>query len=257
MALDQGLKGLLDAKAEEFNTKEFICKDPVQFPRRFTRKEDIEVSAFLTATITWGKRNSILKSAENMHREMGDSPYTYIMDGGYKSLGFQNIHRTFFGHDMAYLCKGLHAIYRQYGGLEALFSSVAAGEGRLWEGIGLFRKHIIEANNCGGHRSLKHISNPDSSACKRLHLALRWLVRDDGIVDLGIWKSLSPSELFIPLDTHVISTAYQLGLLRRKQNNRKAAEELTGRLRGFDPADPVKYDFALFGLGESGALPAD
>ncbi|MDL2255245.1 TIGR02757 family protein [Parabacteroides sp. OttesenSCG-928-G06] len=243
---------LLNLAAERYNRPEFIASDPIQFPHRYQLKQDIEVSAFLTATITWGKRPLILKSAEKMHRIMGNSPYTYIMEGRYEKLGQANIHRTFFEHDMAYLCRGLYAIYREYESCEALFAAQPAGNDRLWQGLALFRDRIMQANDIFSQRSNKHISNPATAACKRLHLALKWLVRNDGIVDLGIWPNISPSELKIPLDIHVIRTSHQLGLLTRKQNDRKAVDELTANLKRFNPNDPILYDYALFGLSESG-----
>lgn len=250
----EDLKDLLDSMAERYNEPGFIESDPVQFPRRYSQKQDVEVSAFLTAIIAWGKRNLILKSAEKMHCLMGDSPYEYIVDRGYERLGSSNVHRTFFENDMAYLCRGLNLIYRDYESCEDLFASLPAGNDRLWDGISLFREYMIKANNEGSERSLKHISNPDKAACKRLHLALKWLVRKDGIVDIGMWKSISPSELKIPLDVHVGRIARVLNLLERKQSDRKAVEELTTNLQRFNKEDPVIYDFALFGLGESGAI---
>jgi len=249
----QELKSLLDVAATRFNTPEFIDNDPVQFPRKYKLKQDIEISAFLTATIAWGKRNLILKSATGMHQLMGASPFDYIMSEGYERLGQNNIHRTFFEHDMAYLCRGLRAVYQQYESCESVFA-FPAESGNIWNGITLFREYIRKANEGYSEKSLKHISNPVSSACKRLHMALRWLVRNDGIVDIGIWKNITPVHLHIPLDTHVITVARTLGLLVRKQNDRKAVEELTGVLREFNPDDPILYDFALFGLGESKSL---
>ncbi|MDR2919304.1 MAG: TIGR02757 family protein [Tannerella sp.] len=249
----QEIRDLLDLAAARFNTSEFIETDPVQFPRKYALKQDIEISAFLTATIAWGKRNLILKSAEKMHHIMGSSPYDYIMNQGYEKLSRNNIHRTFFEEDMAYLCRGLHAIYLQYDSCEPIFT-VSKETMDLWTGIMTFRKYMQEANGGYPAKSLKHISDPAKSACKRLHLALRWLIRNDGIVDIGLWKNVSPASLYIPLDTHVISVARSLGLLVRKQNDRKAVEELTNQLRLFNPEDPILYDFALFGLGESKSL---
>ncbi len=243
-------KDLLNLMSERFNTPDFIETDPIQFPHKFKLKQDVEISALLTATITWGKRSNILKSAAKMHEIMGLSPYDYIMEEGYEKLGQSNIHRTFFENDMAYLCRGLHLIYRYYDSCEQLFTQ----KSDVWQSIGLFREYIQKANDGNSGRGLKHISNPSVSACKRLHLALRWLVRNDSIVDLGLWKEISPAKLFIPLDVHVITTSHKLGLLTRKQNDRKAVEELTEKLCLFNPDDPVVYDFALFGLGESKIL---
>ena len=172
---------------------------------------------------------------------MGRSPYAFVMEGNYRKLKDGCIHRTFFERDLRYFCKGLRACYRRYGSLEALFASAAD----VWEGIGLFRETMAQ-----GAEYSKHIANPASnSACKRLHLALRWLVRQEGPVDLGLWKTISPAALYIPLDLHVGRAARHLGLLSdgRRANDKKAVVSLTERLREFCPEDPVKYDFALFG----------
>jgi uncharacterized protein (TIGR02757 family) len=240
------VKAYLDEWVEKINAPSYIEKDPVQFPLRYIKPEDVEVAAFLTATITWGKRKMILNSAEKMFSKMGSSPYDFILSKGYESLGSANIHRTFFEHDLLYLCRGLNFYYTQNSSLESLF----AKSDNMWDGISEMRRIFALAND--GLYS-KHISNPiANSACKRLHLALRWLVRKDGIVDPGIWKNTTPSKLFIPLDVHVGRISRELGLLSRNQNDRAAVESLTAILRGYCPEDPVKYDFALFGIGESG-----
>ena len=181
-----------------------------------------------------------------MLEKMGSSPYDFVMSEGYAQLGSGNIHRTFFEKDLVYLCKGLRACYLEFGSLEAVFASKPS----LWDGIETFRNTLATANE--GIFS-KHVSNPNTnSACKRLHLALRWLVRNDGIVDLGIWSTISMSELYIPMDVHVGRVSRALGLLDRNLNDKKAVESLTSLLRVFCPEDPVKYDFALFGIGEMG-----
>jgi uncharacterized protein (TIGR02757 family) len=237
------IKARLDFWVARTNTPEFIAADPVQFPRSYSRAGDIEVSAFLASVIAWGRRESILRSAKRMFAAMGGSPCDYVMSGGWKKLGRTCVHRTFFETDLAYFCQGLAACFRIYGSLEKLFSDTKD----IFEGIALFRKTMARAN--AGKYS-KHIADPDrNSACKRINLALRWLVRDDGIVDLGLWKSVSPARLYIPLDVHVARVSRRLGLLDRKSNDRKAVEILTARLREFCPEDPVKYDFGLFGMG--------
>jgi uncharacterized protein (TIGR02757 family) len=197
----------------------------------------------------------ILKSAEKMFSLLGPSPYEFVMEGKYKKFAEGSrccsIDRTFFESDLRYVCKGRKACYANFGSLEKLFASAAD----VWEGINLFRETMAQANSLAanslaGNKGLysKHISNPVAgSACKRLHLALRWLVRREGPVDMGLWKSISPSSLFIPLDVHVGRTARCLGLLQRKANDKKAVISLTEKLRAFCPEDPVKYDFALFG----------
>jgi len=241
----------LDLWYEKICTKDFIKDDPVQFPRRFKKKEDIEIAAFLTATIAWGRRDMILRSAERLFATMGKSPLSYITSQKYKNLKNKNIHRTFFENDLKYFCRGFEHCYAKYGNLEKLFTD---GE-NTWEGIALFRKEMAKGNK--GQYS-KHISNPgkaddkenesNGSACKRLNLALRWLVRKDP-VDLGLWKNIKPSGLYIPLDVHVARTARKLGLLERKSNDKKAVIELTEKLRTYCADDPVKYDFSLFGMG--------
>jgi uncharacterized protein (TIGR02757 family) len=239
----------LDSWYEKICVKDFIKDDPVQFPRRYTKKEDVEIAAFLAATIAWGRRDLILRSAERLFALMGKSPFSYITSREYKNLKNKNIHRTFFEGDLKYFCMGFEHCYAKYSSLEKLF----AGTENTWEGIALFREEMAKGNK---GRYSKHISNPgafsgkesNGSACKRLNLALRWLVRK-GPVDLGLWKSIKPASLFIPLDVHVARTARKLGLLVRKSNDRKAVVELTEKLRTYCADDPVKYDFALFGMG--------
>lgn len=237
------IKQHLDELVDKYNTSDFIKKDPVQFPRRYSSIQDIEIAAFLVAVISWGNRVSVLKSAENMLAMMHNSPYEYVMNEEYRALGSKNIHRTFFEHDLFYLCQGLHWIYTKHNSLEDIFIEKET----TWDGINALRKIMRNVNG----KDCKHLSNPATgSACKRLHMALRWLVRRDGIVDMGIWKRLSPARLYIPLDTHVARISREFGLLTRKMNDRKAVEELTDILKSLKPDDPVIYDFALFGLGE-------
>lgn len=244
------IKEYLDELVKKNNTKVFIKDDPVQFPHRYNDLRDIEIVSFLVATIAWGNRKMILNSANKMLGVMGKSPYDYVMSEGYGNLDDAKcVHRTFFNRDLKYYCKGLRSLYNTVGGtsLENLFFNERHD---VWQGIENFRNMIAEANGCIS----KHISNPSceapmkGSACKRLHMALRWLVRDDGIVDLGVWKRLKPKDLMIPLDVHVARVSRDLGLIERKSNDRQTVELLTAKLREFDPDDPVKYDFALFGV---------
>ncbi|MDR3019486.1 MAG: TIGR02757 family protein [Treponema sp.] len=239
-------KSLLDDWYKKICTTGFVGEDPVRFPRRYSERGDIEIAAFLSATIAWGRRDMILRSAQKMFSLMGESPFAFVMEGDYKKLKNNNIHRTFFESDLKYFCIGFKHCYTKYGNLEKLFASSPT----IWEGISLFRKEMAGANK---GRYSKHISNPgaegkNGSACKRLNLALRWLVRKDA-VDLGLWKAVKPSQLYIPLDVHVARTARKLKLLTRKSNDKKAVIELTEKLREFCKEDPVKYDFALFGAG--------
>lgn len=248
----ESLKSLLDGKAAQYNTSAFIANDPISFPRSFSRREDIEIAALLASIIAWGNRKMILRNGNRMfHEIMHSAPYDFVMNGEWEGLDDrQNIHRTFFVGDLKYICRGLREIFQCYGSMEHLFTGCST-----WEGIERLRDEIAKAN---GGVTTRHISNPVSvkgkpgSACKRMHMMLRWLCRKDGIVDLGIWHSVSPSQLMIPIDVHVARTARALGLVTRKQNDRRTVEELTAKLKELSPDDPVLYDFALFGVGEAG-----
>lgn len=246
------LKALLDEKAQQYNRPEFIADDPISFPHSFTRKEDVEIVALLASIIAWGNRKMILRSGNRMfHEIMHSRPYDYVMSGEWENLDDRmNIHRTFFAADFKYICRGLRSVYAEHGSMEPLFAGCSA-----WDGIENLRQALASAN---GGVATRHISNPipakgkPASACKRMHMMLRWLCRKDGIVDLGIWDCIPQSQLMIPIDVHVARTARALGLVSRKQNDRRTVEELTARLRELSPIDPVRYDFALFGVGEAG-----
>ena len=242
----EDVKEYLDSLVEKNNAEAFIKDDPVQFPHRFNDLRDIEIVSFLVATIAWGNRKMILNNSDKMLGMMGRSPYDYVMSEGWKNLEPDKcVHRTFFNRDLMYYCNGLRAIYQKHNSLEDIFAG-----SDTWRGIQNFREMTAEANGA----TSKHISNPcceepkKGSACKRLHMALRWLVRNDGIVDLGVWKRLKTSDLMIPLDVHVARVSRELGLIDRKSNDRQTVEMLTAKLREFDANDPVKYDFALFGV---------
>ena len=246
------LRLILEEKVLQYNTKEFIANDPISFPHSFVKREDVEVAALLASIIAWGNRKMILRSGDRMlHGIMESSPYDYVMSGEWNTLADDiNIHRTFFARDFKYICRGLKNIYSRYGTMETLFVGCS-----VWEGIENLRRELAAAN---GGATTRHISNPvpgngkQASACKRLHMMLRWLCRKDGIVDIGIWENVAPSGLMIPVDVHVARTAGLLGLVTRKQNDRRMVEELTSRLRELCPEDPIRYDFALFGVGEAG-----
>ena len=246
------LRAVLDEKFACYNCKEFIKNDPISFPHSFTRREDVEIAALLASTIAWGNRKMILSSGRKMFCDiMHSAPYDYVMSGEWERLDDRiNIHRTFFASDFKYICRGLRNIFSKHGTMETLFLGCS-----VWDGIENLRREMAGANDGA---TTRHISNPvaqkgkPASACKRLHMMLRWLCRKDGIVDLGIWQGVSQAELMIPLDVHVARTARQVGLVTRKQNDRRTVEELTAQLRKLSPDDPVKYDFALFGVGEAG-----
>lgn len=244
------IKIFLDEIVQQINTPDFIEEDPVQFPRKFDILQDQEIAGLLTALISWGKRSMILKNAEKMFQLMGSSPYDWVMNQGFNDLETGVIHRTFNYDDLKFIGKGLHYLYHRYDSMEIIFK-----DKDMFDGITELRKTIIEGNQCPGFRSEKHLANPEkNSACKRLHMFLKWMVRNDQIVDMGVWKNILPASLYIPLDVHVINISRHFGLLTRTQNDRKAVEELTALLRSFCPEDPVKYDYALFGIGIKGLI---
>lgn len=245
------MKDFLDREAARINRPEFITDDPVQFPRRFEDLRDIEIVAFLASMIAWGKRSMICRNAEKLLTLMDHDPYHYVMEEGYLDLNpDMNIHRTFFARDLRHFLTGLREIYTKYGSIDAFSSHVGAAEdyAPAWKLVEQMNKIIADAN--GGVASKRGLpNNLNTTALKRVNMALRWLVRDDGIVDMGVWKSIPKAKLYIPLDVHVGNTARDLCLLSRRQDDRKAVEELTSRLRQFRPDDPAYYDYALFGIG--------
>ena len=249
-----GLKSFLDEKVIQYNPFDFIESDPVQIPHLFSQKEDIEIAGFLSATIAWGNRKMIIKNSHKMMELMGNSPYDFVMSHSENDLERMEsfVHRTFNGQDFASFIKGLQHIYKNHGGLETVFAkhqSRGVGTNSMQKSISEFKKLFFEIPH--QNRTQKHISDPmNGSAAKRINMYLRWMCRQDNKgVDLGIWKSISPSLLSCPLDVHSGNVARKLGLLTRKQNDGKALAELDLQLRELDPNDPVKYDFALFGLG--------
>ena len=244
------VKAFLDDKVVRYNHPRFIDTDPIQIPHRFQQKEAIEISGFLIATIAWGNRKSIIKNGQNLLARMGNDPYDFVMQ--YDSKAFKHlegfVHRTFNAVDLDYFLQALRRIYTDHSGLEAVFSEHAANDS-LQPAIHQFKKLFFDAPHPA--RTQKHVSDPaKNSAAKRINMFLRWMVRKDTAgVDFGIWKRLSPAQLSCPLDVHSGTIARKLNLLKRKQNDGKAVIELDTALRKMDPIDPVKYDFALFGLG--------
>jgi len=251
------LKEFLDEKYLKYNQIDFIELDPVSIPHQFSKKEDIEIAGFLSATIAWGQRKTIINNANKLMWLMDNSPYDFVINSTKKDLvPFKTfVHRTFNGTDAIAFINSLKHIYKT-GGMEKAFS------------INLKKQNIVIGEECISaimnfrhvfflipfpSRTAKHISNPsENSAAKRLCMFLRWMIRDDNKgVDFGIWKktNFNSSHLMCPLDVHSGNVARKLGLLTRTQNDWKAVVELTESLRKFDAKDPVKYDFALFGLG--------
>ncbi len=244
------LKEFLDSKVDQYNRIDFIETDPIQIPKRFIQKEDIEIMAFLVATIAWGNRKSIIKSGNRIATIMGDSPFDFVMNftdnDQDRVSGF--VHRTFNEVDLHCFILALKNIYMNHGGLESVFASYSQPK-TLQPAIHHFKRIFFSIPH--QKRTEKHISDPaKNSAAKRINMFLRWMVRKDRHgVDFGLWKSLNSSQLSCPLDVHTGNVARKLGLVRRNQNDGKALVELDNSLRKLDPVDPVKYDYALFGLG--------
>ena len=244
------LKEFLDEKVELYNKPNFIESDPIQIPHLYSAKEDIEIAGFLAATIAWGNRKMIINNAKKMMDFMGNSPYDFVMSHSESQLEPLEsfVHRTFNGTDFITFIKSLQHIYKNHDGLEAVFSKHQQ-EDSMQNAISEFKKLFFEVEHLP--RTQKHVSDPlKNSASKRINMWLRWNCRTDNQgVDFGIWKTISPSKLSCPLDVHSGNVARKLGLLTRKQNDAKALAELDTNLRLLDKEDPVKYDFALFGLG--------
>ncbi len=244
------LKEFLDTKVALYNNPKFIDSDPIQIPHQFKLKEDIEIAGFLTATIAWGNRKSIINNAKRMMQLLDNAPYHFVMshkDSDLQALS-SFVHRTFNGTDFISFIKGLQHIYTNHGGLQSVFFKHIK-DSSLQYAIHRLKQLFFEIEHL--QRTQKHISDPlKNSAAKRINMFLRWMIRNDNKgVDFGIWHTISPTLLSCPLDVHSGNVARKLGLLTRRQNDAKALLELDHTLRKLDPIDPVKYDFALFGLG--------
>jgi len=243
------LKEFLDEKYEAFNRPNFIESDPISVPHQFSKKEDIEIAAFFTATFAWGQRPTIIRNGLRLMELMDNEPYDFIINHTESDLkvfkGFA--HRTFQSTDAAFFIRSLKNIYTKKGGLEKVFNTKPSED--MYSGLINFRKAFLGADT--DHRTAKHIADVEkNSSAKRLNMFLRWMVRNDKRgVDFGIWKTIAPALLYCPLDLHSGRVARKLGLLKREQDDWKAVDELTKELRKLDPKDPVKYDFALYGLG--------
>lgn len=249
--MTQDIALLLEQEAARFNRPEFIADDPVQFAHKFDAIPDIEIASLLTAVISWGKRKMILRDADRMMSLMDHQPHRYVMERGYEDLDPSvNLHRTFFGRHFQWLLRTLREVYARHESLDSFAAANAVGDdpAPAWKLADLLGRIAVDVNH--GETCPQCIpTNLKTTALKRLNMALRWFVRNDGIVDLGIWQSIRPAQLYVPLDVHVGNTARDLGLLTRKANDRRTVGELTDQLRLLRPDDPAYFDFALFGIG--------
>lgn len=241
------LKAFLDEKSDYYNRPSFIENDPISVPHQFTLKQDIEIAGFFAAVLAWGKRITIIRKCNELMDRMDRSPYAFVT--GHKPSDLKRLtgfkHRTFNDTDLLYFVAFMKWYFEKYDSLEAIF----AGDS-IEEALIRFHKLFFSLPDYP-ERTRKHISTPlNKSTCKRLNMFLRWMTRSDRRgVDFGLWRSVSPSQLICPCDVHVDRVARRLGLIQRKQTDWQTAVELTTQLRKFDPLDPVRYDFALFGLG--------
>jgi len=245
------LRETLEALYDRYNRPEFIADDPISVPHRYTRREDIEISGFLASTIAWGNRKAIVRSCGRMMERLDHAPYDFVTmatDGDLARLG-DYVHRTFNGGDLMVFVLALKQMCERHGSLGTWFQKAWGQSGDMRRVLSMFRREFFDLEHPA--RAEKHVSSIDKgAACKRLNMFLRWMVRSDGRgVDFGLWDAIPPSALYLPLDVHSGNTGRSLGLLTRRQNDWKAVEEITAALRRFDPADPVRYDFALFGVG--------
>lgn len=240
------IKDLLDLKYEQFNSTDFIATDPIQIPHQLVDKKDIEIMGLLVALIAWGNRKSIIKSGEKLLEIFGRHPYEYVMNANENQIPrIHFIHRTFQSEDLQNFVRAFKKYYSKNDSLETAFEK---GES-MSERIHHFKSNLGQYFNT--NRTNKHLADPlKGSSAKRINMYLRWMVRkDQNGVDFGLWNNIPTSILHLPLDVHTGNVGRKLGLLKRKQNDWKAVEEITHSLRKFDAQDPCKYDFALFGLG--------
>lgn len=248
----QEIKQLLDEKYEEYCRSDFFIEtDPIQIPKMFETKEDIEIAGFLAASLAWGQRPTIIRKCKELMQLTDYAPHDFILNAGEKDYErFARFkHRTFNGSDCCYFMKALSHIYRFHGGLEQVFTESYRHRGNMLDVLKDWYRIFTSLPH--EQRVIRHIANVEKgSAAKRVNMYLRWMVRRDASgVDFGLWKDIPPSALLIPLDIHTGRISRELGLLSRKQNDSKAVTELTDKLKEFDPSDPIRYDFALFGLG--------
>ncbi|MEQ9376582.1 MAG: TIGR02757 family protein [Imperialibacter sp.] len=247
------LKTLLDQKVDEYNRPFFIEKDPVCIPHSFTTKQDIEIAGFFAATLAWGQRVTIINKCRELFTLMDDAPHQFVLNHSENDLKtlLKFKHRTFNTTDLLYFIQFFREHYTNHDSLESAFSnSMKPGDETIENGLIGFHDLFFSLPEFPA-RTRKHIATPKrKSACKRINMFLRWMVRkDDRGVDFGLWETISPSQLVCPCDLHVDRVARSFGLITRKQTDWQTALELTHNLRQMDPSDPVKYDFALFGMG--------
>lgn len=242
------LKEFLDEKVDLYNRPGFIENDPIQIPHSFKKPQDIEISAFFAATLAWGQRKTIISKCHELMGLMDNAPHDFVLNHSAKDLKKLSVfkHRTFNRTDLLYFVHFFNHYYSKEKSLESAFCTGSEMKIQLTN----FHNTFFSLED-SPPRSRKHIATPErKSACKRINMFLRWMVRsDDRGVDFGLWKNISPAQLICPIDLHVERIARKLKLIKRKQVDWQTAEELTANLRKFDPVDPVKYDFALFGLG--------
>lgn len=248
------LRDLLDGAVRRYNTPEFVAGDPICIPHSFARVQDREIMGFWAAMLAWGQRKTIIQSARRLVELMDDAPYAFVV--GHEEHDRERFltfkHRTFQATDTLYFLEFFQNYYRRFDSLETAFSRhLLPGDATVENALIGFHRDFFD-HPWAPERTRKHVATPErGSTCKRLNMFLRWMVRRDASgVDFGLWHSIRPAQLLIPLDVHVERVARRLGLLQRPQTDWKAVLELTENLRAFAPDDPVRYDFALFGLGK-------
>ena len=247
------LKDYLDSKVEEYNQPGFIPNDPISIPHQYTKPQDIEITGFWASILAWGQRVTIINKCNELFALMDNSPHDFVLNHSENDLKalLKFKHRTFNDTDTLYFVEFFKNYYQQHDSLEdAFLKGIQSTDVSVEQGLVKFHLDFFSLPDAP-HRTKKHIATPArKSACKRINMFLRWMVRqDDKGVDFGLWKRIQPSQLVCPCDVHVERVARRFHLITRKQTDWQMAMELTANLKEFDPIDPVKYDFALFGLG--------
>lgn len=250
------LRELLERLCDKYDRPEFIADDPIGVPHRFTDRADREIAGFFAATIAWGNRKTIVRNGHRLMRLMDDAPADFVRNASEREIAGLGdfVHRTFNGEDLRDFVLALRRMEERFGGIGAFFESRYEATGDLRPVLAEFRQEFFACEHAP--RCEKHLSAiVRGAACKRLCMYLRWMVRRDGRgVDFGEWTRIPMSALYLPLDVHAAEMGRALGLLVRRQNDWRAVEEITGALREYDAADPVRFDFALFGAGIGGWL---